>query len=453
MRKASNSWYQFDMLGLIMAYIRWIRYYLSFQVQGFICHWELFLNKSEYYGKIYQLLELIGLACGYSVIALDLSLQSQLRVLFTIAKSGSFKDPSSISPTQGISMHQAISNAHTLLATEREVIGAYMFFTWTRVFAYLVHMPGWGPYLHAIIATTFSEVVLAFVLVVVLLNAAFTIMMYCSYSLTGGEQLKTLQDSFFSNWRMLFGLNELFSFVENNRGLNGPKFSKGTSGAAFIFLTLLGNLIVMNIVVGLLGEQYQKFSKLSILHFNRELNANLAKDIIAVKTAEGLNPFCFTLKFSFPIRNKNQWEWGLFNVHLGLPFSSKLNNWKMEAKPDIILKLMLFLEGYYLPDYLFSHVLFHINRLNSPAALFRLKWFHGSSLAAALACRNTSASLFFRRCCPRASRLQEVAQVPKSFHHSIRNRCGIRETSAAKRPDSPCGHLIRCFSGVFSSHL
>jgi hypothetical protein len=110
----------------LLAFFRWIRFYLKFHAQNLFCHWELFLNKSEYYGKIYQLLELIGLGCGYSVIALDLILQSRLRVLFNLASKGSFNDPASISPAQGIGMHQAISNAHTLLATEREVIGAYV---------------------------------------------------------------------------------------------------------------------------------------------------------------------------------------------------------------------------------------------------------------------------------------------------------------------------------------
>ena len=352
----------------ITSTLKWLRHYVTFHYRRFVCHWELFLNKSEYYGKIYQLLELIGLGCGYSVVILDLILQSRLRVLFSLASAGKFNDPSSIDPSTGMGMHRAISDAHTLLATEREVIGAYMFFTWTRVFAYLVHMPGWGPYLHAIIATIFSGVVLAFVLVVILLNAAFAIMMYCSYSLTGGDEFKTLQDTFFSMWRMLMGLNEVFSFVENNRGLSGPKFSKGSSGAAYIFLTLLGNLIVMNIVVGLLSEQYQKFSKLSIVNFNRELNANLAKDIIAVKTAEGLNPFGTEIQISFFKRS--------FQINLGLTFWDR---WKVkdEGKSNIALKFLLFVEGYYL-DWLLGLV-FQWSRLNSPAALFRLKWFHGLS--------------------------------------------------------------------------
>jgi hypothetical protein len=110
-------------------------------MQRLSCHWELFLNKSEYYSKIYQLLELIGLGCGYSVIVVDLVLQSRLRELFKLAEAGKFNEPSAIPPVTGMRMHQAISEAHTLLATEREVIGAYMFFTWTRVFAYAALFP------------------------------------------------------------------------------------------------------------------------------------------------------------------------------------------------------------------------------------------------------------------------------------------------------------------------
>ena len=151
--------------------------YLGFYGRRLACHLELFFKKSDYYGAIYQLLELVGLACGYSVIGLDLSLQRQLQQLFLLVSNGSFNDPSSIAPKDGMDMHQSVSKAHTLLAIEREVIGAYMFFTWARVFAYLVHMPGWGPYLHAIIATIFEPIVIAFVMVVVMLNAAFTIMM------------------------------------------------------------------------------------------------------------------------------------------------------------------------------------------------------------------------------------------------------------------------------------
>ena len=312
---------------------------------------QLFFKKSDYYGAIYQLLELIGLACGYSVIGLDLSLQGQLRDLFILANTGNFVDPASISPVTGMKMHKAISNAHTLLSIEREVIGAYMFFTWARVFAYLVHVPGWGPYLHAIIATIFEPIVLAFVMVVVLLNAAFTIMMYCSYAISGGDDFKTLQAAFFSMWRMLMGLNDNFSFVENNRGLSNPKFSKGAAGAAYVFLTILGNLVVMNIIVALLSERYSAIGKFSLINFNRELNTNLAKDIIAVKSSEGLNPFSFRF--------------------LGSNFSKP---WKLHMKPRVVLVMMLFIEGYYI-DFLFSF--FDINRLNCPAVMFRVKWFHG----------------------------------------------------------------------------
>lgn len=391
-------WQEFKdgLLGIsqtpVSSTLKWLRHYVSFHYRRFVCHWELFLTKSEYYGKIYQLLELIGLGCGYSVIVLDLVLQSRLRTLFSLAKAGKFNDPSSIEPSTGMSIHRSISDAHTLLATEREVIGAYMFFTWTRVFAYLVHMPGWGPYLHAIIATIFSGVVLAFVLVVVLLNAAFAIMMYCSYSLTGGDDFKTLQDSFFSMWRMLMGFNEVFSFVENNRGLSGPKFSKGSSGAAFIFLSILGNLIVMNVIVGLLGEQYQKFGQLSIANFNRELNANLAKDIIAIKTAEGLNPFGERIQ----IRLFNR----CFQMNIGFTF---FDRWKVDAKSNKALKFLLFVEGYYL-DWL-SGLIFRWKRLNSPAALFRLKWFHGSSSRIVMH-NHLHVS---RRRCSRANRLPEDA--------------------------------------------
>ena len=156
-----------------------LKHYLDFWRRRLWCHLQLFFKKSEYYGPIYQLLELVGLACGYSVIGLDLSLQRQLSQLFLLSSTGSsINDPGSIAPTDGMNLHQSVSNAHTLLAIEREVIGAYMFFTWARVFAYLVHVPGWGPYLHAIIATIFEPIVIAFVMVVVMLNAAFTIMMY-----------------------------------------------------------------------------------------------------------------------------------------------------------------------------------------------------------------------------------------------------------------------------------
>jgi len=411
----------------ISSTLKWLRHYVTFHYRRFVCHWELFLNKSEYYGKIYQLLELIGLGCGYSVVILDLILQSRLRVLFSLASAGKFNDPSSIDPSTGMGMHRAISDAHTLLATEREVIGAYMFFTWTRVFAYLVHMPGWGPYLHAIIATIFSGVVLAFVLVVILLNAAFAIMVYCSYSLTGGDEFKTLQDTFFSMWRMLMGLNEVFSFVENNRGLSGPKFSKGSSGAAYIFLTLLGNLIVMNIVVGLLGEQYQKFGKLSIVNFNRELNANLAKDIIAVKTAEGLNPFSTRIEVGL-----GKWT---FQINLGVTY---LDRWKVEAKPNFLLKLMLFVEGYYL-DWLLGLV-FQWSRLNSPAALFRLKWFHGSSPGSVL----YDPLHFSRWRRSRANRLPEDAEVHQYIHHASQFRGGVGHCIATERATCRRGAQRAC---------
>jgi hypothetical protein len=284
-------------------------------------------------------------------------------------------------------------------------------------------------------------------LVVILLNAAFTIMMYCSYSLTGGDELRTLEDSFFSTWRMLFGHNELYGFVQNNRGLNGPKFAKGSSGAAYFFLTVLGNLIVMNIVVGLLGDQYQKYSKLSVLHFNRELNANLAKDIIAVKSAEGLNPFSFSLNFSFPTRSGGEWNWKPYRLNLGFSY---LNNWKMDAKRDFIFKMMLLLEGYYL-DWLTSHFPFQFDRLNSPAVLFRLKWFHGACcVVAQMSPRAFLFSFACRRCGAGAHGLQKVAQIPESVDNSARCRGGFGENInvCTRRPESRSCHMTCARSNV-----
>ena len=73
------------------------------------------------------------------------------------------------------------------------------------------------------------------------------------------------------------GLTDSFNFVENNRGISNPKFSRGTSGVAYIFLTVLGNLVVMNIIVGLLGERYNAIWKSSLINFNKELNAKCVR--------------------------------------------------------------------------------------------------------------------------------------------------------------------------------
>jgi hypothetical protein len=45
------------------------------------------------------------------------------------------------------------------------------------------------------------------------------------------------------------------------------------------------------------------------------------------------------------------------------------------VKHPVVLKMMLLMEGYYL-DAALSFL--RLNRLNSPAVLFRLKWFHGT---------------------------------------------------------------------------
>jgi hypothetical protein len=88
----------------------------------------------------------------------------------------------------------------------------------------------------------------------------------------------------------------------------------------------------------------------------------MAKDIIAVKSSEGLNPFSVRIPFT---------KW-----HIG---AHCFNRWKLKVLPGVAgelqLKMMLFIEGYYL-DAAISFL--KLNRLNCPAVLFRLKWFHGS---------------------------------------------------------------------------
>jgi hypothetical protein len=124
-----------------------------------------------------------------------------------------------------------------------------------------------------------------------------------------------------------------------------------------------------------------------------------------------------------------------FQINLGFTY---LDRWKVEAKPNFLLKLMLFVEGYYL-DWLLGLV-FQWSRLNSPAALFRLKWFHGSSPGSVL----YDPLHFSRWRRSRANRLPEDAEVHQYIHHASQFRGGVGHFIATERATCRRGAQRAC---------
>ena len=137
---------------------------------------------------------------------------------------------------------------------------------------------------------------------------------------------------------------------------------------------------------------------------------SLAKDIIAVKSAEGLNPF--SVRFPF-----TKWSIGVYG----------LDRWKLTILPKWVLKMMLFFEGYYLDA---AVSLFKINRLNCPAVLFRLKWFHGS-------CARMIFCLFY------------ILLAPKKFLHCS-TRANLIPSRLAICERFTCAQVVWRRSGMFA---
>ena len=120
----------------------------------------------------------------------------------------------------------------------------------------MMQMPVIGGPLTAIIHTFFDSVVLVFLLLFLVIVCAFSVSRWVGF---GIDEFSTTsyQDSFFNVYSTLVGVGGDFGFLGQNghQSLFGS-LSYGSAGVYFLIVTAVGNLIVMNLVVGIFTERY-----------------------------------------------------------------------------------------------------------------------------------------------------------------------------------------------------
>ena len=120
----------------------------------------------------------------------------------------------------------------------------------------MMQMPVIGGPLTAIIHTFFDSVVLVFLVLFLVIVCAFSVSRWVGF---GIDEFSTTsyQDSFFNVYSTLVGVGGDFGFLGQNghQSLFGS-LSYGPAGIYFLIVTVVGNLIVMNLVVGIFTERY-----------------------------------------------------------------------------------------------------------------------------------------------------------------------------------------------------
>jgi len=143
-----------------------------------------------------------------------------------------------------------------LVSFERDAIAAFVLATFGKILKHVQLIPVAGPAMQAILHTVSNKIILIFLL----FFTGFTLVVSLSFHFAFGtryEAYYSYERAIFTVLRTLFGDLD-FSFVDGNRGHLGPRFAYGFAGVLWIILLVMGNLIIMNLTIGVISAVYEE---------------------------------------------------------------------------------------------------------------------------------------------------------------------------------------------------
>ncbi len=224
---------------------------------------------------------------GFAVVILNFAIQDDMKAVFDIGDAP--KDAALLSTSDFVS--QLLDGGMTALeyrvSSLRDLMAFSLLIAFATLLKHLERLPVLGPKLCAITAVLCDSVVIVFVAFIFLVSAAYAMASFVGYSLDTSDRNDVvnskLETFFMLAFNQILNIDTQTAFAFTRHGFV-PDSSIGSAGLYYVVTAVIGNLILSNLIVTVIGERYTL-----ALDANRssqwgvELNHHLARKRVMLK--------------------------------------------------------------------------------------------------------------------------------------------------------------------------
>ena len=157
---------------------------------------------------------------------------------------------------------------------------------------HLERFPHLGPKLRAIISVLRDSVLVVFLGLIFIVSLAYAMSAYVGFSLDTSDKddiaKSSLEMFFFGAFNQILNIDTQTAFAFSRRG-HVPEVSSGLAGLYYIFTAVIGNLVLSNLIITVIGDCYQQNLKYNPeTEWTIELNRFIGRELVLQKLKDDL---------------------------------------------------------------------------------------------------------------------------------------------------------------------
>ena len=224
---------------------------------------------------------------SFALLILNISIQDDMKAIFDIGDAP--KDAALFANADFVSrlLDGKMQSLEFRLSSLRDLMAFALLIVFATLLKHLERLPVLGPKLCAITAVLCDSVVIVFVAFIFLVSAAYAMAAFVGYSLDTSDRNDVVQsklETFFMRaFNQILNIDTQTDFAFTRHGFS-PDNLIGSAGLYYVVTAVIGNLILSNLIVTVIGERYTLALEANrSSHWGIELNRHLARKRVMLK--------------------------------------------------------------------------------------------------------------------------------------------------------------------------
>jgi hypothetical protein len=179
-----------------------------------------------------------------------------------------------------------------LLSWRRDLMAWTLLMLFATLLKHLERFPHLGPKLRAIISVLRDSVLVVFLGLIFIVSLAYAMSAYVGFSLDTSDKADIAKSSleifFFGAFNQILNIDTQTAFAFTRHG-HVPDSPSGLAGLYYIFTAVVGNLVLSNLIITVIGDCYQQNLKYNPeTDWTQELNRFLGRQLVLQKLEDDL---------------------------------------------------------------------------------------------------------------------------------------------------------------------
>jgi hypothetical protein len=179
-----------------------------------------------------------------------------------------------------------------LLSWRRDLMAWTLLMLFATLLKHLERFPHLGPKLRAIISVLRDSVLIVFLGLIFIVSLAYAMSAYVGFSLDTSDKddiaKSSLEMFFFGAFNQILNIDTQTAFAFTRHG-HVPDGSSGLAGLYYIFTAVIGNLVLSNLIITVIGDCYQQNLKYNPeTDWTIELTRFLGRELVLQKLKDDL---------------------------------------------------------------------------------------------------------------------------------------------------------------------